>query len=154
MQVITIRLAAPEECSIVSQCVNDAYLKYVERIGKKPAPMLADYRHLINSGLVHVMLVSSIIQGVLVMEPKDGFLFIENIAVHPLCQGQGLGKRLMAHAENLADNCGLKEIRLYTNELMTENIGFYESLGFKETDRRLDSGFRRVFMQKTLTPLP
>ena len=34
---------------------------------------------------------------------------------------------------------------------MTENIGLYESLGYVETDRRTESGYRRVYMRKDLT---
>jgi ribosomal protein S18 acetylase RimI-like enzyme len=44
----------------------------------------------------------------------------------------------------------LHEIRLYTNEKMEENLPFYRSLGFEETGRRLDEGYRRVFMKKRL----
>ncbi len=47
---------------------------------------------------------------------------------------------------------GFKAIRLYTNEAMTENIRLYERLGFAETHRAQEKGFRRVYMTKPLDP--
>ena len=84
------------------------------------------------------------------MFPVAGRMFIENVAVHPSRQGRGPGRRLMTFAEKSAVAIGLYELELYTHELMTENIEFYQGLGFHEVDRRPDAGFRRVFMQKTL----
>ena len=56
----------------------------------------------------------------------------------------------MDFAEAKAREYGYTEIHLYTNEVMHQNVGLYKSLGYEETARRLDSGFRRVFMKKTL----
>lgn len=150
MKNILIKPADIKDSQAVSQCVDAAYAKYIKRIGKKPAPMLADYSALIGAGYVFVMFSESRLLGVLVTEPNADYLFIENIAVHPLYQGRGLGRRLMNYAEQIAANYGLEEIRLYTNELMIESIGFYRGLGYKETERRIDSGYSRVFMRKKL----
>lgn len=45
---------------------------------------------------------------------------------------------------------GLPEIRLYANEKMRENVVTYAKLGFEETEREFDGGYRRVFMRKRL----
>lgn len=148
MQDIIIRQAVSGDCDGVTECVNEAYKKYIGRIGRKPAPMLADYLDLIRAGDVYVMIAGARILGVVVLRAENDFLFIENVAVHPLYQGRGLGKRLMGFAEDYAKNCKFHEIRLYTNELMVENMEFYRLLGFEETDRRVDGGYRRVFMRK------
>ena len=111
--------------------------------------MLADYAALIRSGAVHV-LDGDPIAGVLVLTPKGDAMLVENVAVHPSRQGEGLGRKLMRFVEEFAREKGLSKIALYTNELMTENIAFYEGLGFEEVDRRLDDGYRRVFMSKEL----
>ena len=79
-------------------------------------------------------------------------LWIENVAVSPQYQRVGYGRRLMQFAEMRARAAGLRELRLYTNELMVENISRYTRLGYVEFDRRLDDGFRRVFMRKSLEP--
>lgn len=38
----------------VRKCAEDVYEQYVAAIGKKPAPMVADFAALIASGFVHV----------------------------------------------------------------------------------------------------
>jgi GNAT superfamily N-acetyltransferase len=70
--------------------------------------------------------------------------------VHPDAQGTGLGRRLMDFAEEQARRGGFRRLTLYTNEVMTENLGMYEHLGYKEVERRRDEGYRRVFMEKLL----
>jgi ribosomal protein S18 acetylase RimI-like enzyme len=154
MEQIVIYLAQAGKEASVAECVKAAYAKYVERIGKKPAPMLADYALLIARGHVYVLEDAQEegqgIQGVLVMETQGDGLFIENVAVDPAYQWRGLGRALMNFAEQRAREEKLFEIHLYTNELMTENLGFYRSLGFEETGRRVEDGYRRVFLHKML----
>jgi ribosomal protein S18 acetylase RimI-like enzyme len=111
--------------------------------------MLADYAALIRSGAVHV-LDGDPIAGVLVLIPEGDAVLVENVAVHPSRQREGLGRKLMRFVEEFARERGLRGIALYTNERMTENIAFYEGLGFEEVGRRLDDGYRRVFMRKEL----
>lgn len=148
--VASIRQATIQNTDAVEECVREAYSKYVGRIGREPAPMLVDYRAAILSGETWVLLDGDETAGVLVMRPEGDHLFVETVAVRPGRQGSGLGRRLMAFAEETAMGQGLYEIRLYTNERMVENLPFYRSLGFEETGRGLDEGYRRVFMKKRL----
>jgi len=147
---MTIRMATQDDVEQITRLVNAAYTTYLDRIEKPPAPMLADYAALIASGGVHVLILGAEIAGVLVIEAQDQALFIENVAVDAAFQGQGLGRRLMAFAERYACEHELRELRLYTNEVMVENLAFYRSLGFEEAERRVDDGYHRVFMRKSL----
>jgi hypothetical protein len=45
---------------------------------------------------------------------------------------------------------GVTEVRLYTNEAMTENLSFYPRHGYRETGRAVQDGFRRVYFSKTV----
>ena len=112
--------------------------------------MLVDYEAAILAGDAWVLVEGEETTGVLVMRPEDGHLFVETVAVKPGRQGSGLGRKLMEFAEEAARGQGLDEIRLYTNEKMTENLPFYRGLGFEETGRGLDDGYRRVFLKKRL----
>jgi len=147
-----IQRATAADCAAVIGCVHAAYAGYVELIGRRPAPMDADYADLIARGDVYVLRapLDGGLYGVLVMRPEQGALFIENVAVDPRHQHQGFGRQLMAFAEDQARRLGLPEVRLYTHERMTENIAFYSRLGYDEVERRLDEGFARVFMRKLL----
>ena len=135
---------------MVRDLVRMAYSKYVERIGKEPAPMLEDYDALIRAGEVWVWDEGGEVLGVLVMRPADDHLFVDNVAVAPGHQGRGLGRELLAFAEERAEREGLPEVRLYTNEKMHENLAVYARLGFEETERKIDGAYRRVFMRKRL----
>lgn len=145
-----IRRARAGEEEAVLGCVLAAYARYVERIGREPAPMLADYAALIARGAVYLLPGETGPRGVIVMMPDTDGLFLENIAVHPDFQGRGLGRRLMAFFEASARRQHLAAVHLYTNEAMTENLGFYTGLGFREVARRTEDSYRRVFFRKEL----
>lgn len=49
---VRIRTATGADRAGVVSCVNAAYEQYIAAIGKKPAPMLADYTRLIDDGFV------------------------------------------------------------------------------------------------------
>jgi ribosomal protein S18 acetylase RimI-like enzyme len=145
-----IRKAEQEDQEALVVCVQAAYSKYIERIGKKPAPMLVDYQALIVQQVVYVLTDEKEIRGMLVMMPQNKEMFVENIAIDPRFQGRGLGRMLMAFVEQQARKEQLEGIRLYTNEVMTENLLFYHRLGFEEEGRYVQDGYRRVFLWKRL----
>jgi ribosomal protein S18 acetylase RimI-like enzyme len=145
-----LREATPADREAIERLVEDAYSMYVDRIGKRPAPMDADYAALIAAGLVTVAERDGAPAGILVLVPMPDHLLVENVAVDPAAQGSGLGRVLMAHAEDEARARGFSELRLYTNEKMVENVAWYPRLGYRETDRRIESGFARVFFAKTI----
>jgi ribosomal protein S18 acetylase RimI-like enzyme len=77
-------------------------------------------------------------------------LLIENVAVLPERQGEGIGRQLLAFAEGAARSGGFDTLRLYTHEKMTENLALYTDLGYREDERRNEDGFSRVFMSKRI----
>jgi len=117
---------------------------------REPAPMLADYAELISRGVVHVLheRPTGELRGLIVLWPTDGAMCVDNVAVDPRYQGRGIGRRLITFAEEQARAAGLPELRLYTNEVMTENLAFYARLGFEEIGRRVDDGYKRIFLRK------
>lgn len=145
-----IRIAAMDDRVSVEAIVRAAYSRYVPRIGREPGPMLDDYATLIREGRAHVIEHDGAVEGILVLIPEKDALLLDNVAVAPAAQGLGLGKRLLEFAERAALRAGYRSIRLYTNEAMTENIALYARIGFSETHRGEEKGFRRVYMTKTL----
>jgi N-acetylglutamate synthase-like GNAT family acetyltransferase len=88
------------------------------------------------------------VRGVLVLEQHADHLLLENVAVEPARRGEGEGRALLDFAEAEARRRGLPEVHLYTNALMERNIALYAALGYVESERRREEGFRRVFMAK------
>ena len=147
---LTVRAATAADLPEVERCVAAAYAMYVARIGQPPAPMTADYAALVGRGVVHVAEDDRGLAGLVVGWPEAGHLFIENVAVWPERQGEGIGSRLLEACEAQARELGLGGLRLYTNEAMTENLAYYPRRGFVETGRRVEDGFRRVYFSKRL----
>lgn len=153
-ELISIRRAVLTDEPAVRACVEDAYGLYLERMTRAPAPMEDDYRALIARGVVHVATRSDGLVGLIVLWPEDDHLFIDNIAVRPEAQGQGVAARLLDFSDGLARSAGQSEIRLYTNEVMAENLDYYPRRGFVETHRQLDRGYHRVYFSRRVPPSP
>ncbi len=146
-----VRRAAPVDEAAVAAIARQAYAPFVAAIGRKPAPMLADFAAQIEAGHVHVAEADDgSVAGFVVAFARGDHLFIENIAVRPAAQGTGLGGRLMRFCETLARRQGLAAIELYTNAAMTANLALYPHLGFVRTGRRTEDGFDRVYFRKVL----
>ena len=143
-----IRPARPDEAEWARALVRRAYALYVPRMGQEPAPMLADYGALIEAGEVRVLEEDGKPAALIVLRPDRDALFVENIAVDPEAQRKGHGRMLLAFAEHEARRLGLTAIRLYTNGAMTENLAYYARVGFRETGRREEEGYERVFFEK------
>src|SRR5215472_10450310 len=148
--VLSVRRAEEVDVAALKAVARKAYRGYVPRIGRKPAPMTADYAQAVH-GITWVAVVDGEIAGLLVLVVRPDHLLLENVAVLPSAQGCGIGARLLALAEEQAQALGRDEIRLYTNEAMTENLAYYPRHGYTETHRAEQDGFRRVFFPKRLT---
>lgn len=144
-----IRAAGIDDRQAIEDIVQRAYSPYVERIGRRPAPMDDDYEGKLAQGGVFVIEEESL-AGLIVLILHQDHVLIENVAVDPPRQGRGLGRELLAFAEMTALAAGMRELRLYTNAAMHENLALYAGLGYREVDRRTDRGFERVFFSKRL----
>ena len=146
----TIRSATVADAGAIGACVGAAYAHYVERIGKAPGPMLDDYAVVVREHDVHVAEAGAGVVGVVVLIAGDGQILLDNIAVHPGHQGSGLGRRLLAFAEDRTRALGHATLDLYTHALMHENIAWYARNGYREIRRVTEKGFDRVYLRKDL----
>lgn len=142
----------PGDVAAIEAIVEAAYGGYVDRIGMRPGPMDADHRGQVESGQVQVAEdEDGQVVGLLVCDESPGALLVENVAVRPDRHGEGLGRLLLDHAEDEARAAGLGKTRLYTHSKMVESRAIYAHLGYRETDRRDEAGFARVFLEKDLS---
>src|SRR3546814_6886750 len=117
-----IRPARLADQARIEVIVEAAYSPYLARMNRKPAPMVDDYAARIAAGQAHVLEQDGAIVGILVLEPGDSFLLLDNIAVDPGHHGTGLGRRLMDFAEEEARRRGYAAIERseeHTSELQS-----------------------------------
>jgi ribosomal protein S18 acetylase RimI-like enzyme len=148
--VVMMRCAVPGDVDALRAITAAAYQKYVPRIGQDPAPMTADYAQVVRDRQAWAAIENGDIAGFPILIPQPGYLLLDNVAVLPAAQGRGIGTRLLLLAEDHARSLGLSEIRLYTNEAMTENLAYYLRHGYAETHRAEQDGFHRVFFHKPI----
>ncbi|MEM1302064.1 MAG: GNAT family N-acetyltransferase [Pseudomonadota bacterium] len=129
----------------VEAIVQAAYAPWTAIIGQKPGPLLDDYCAHILAGRVYMLRGAVLV----VIEGADHML-LDNVAVHPDQQGRGIGRGLIAFAENLARSRDHQRMRLYAHEKMTTNIALYRRLGYTVTHRARERGLDRVYMEKQL----
>ena len=145
-----IRSATADDVARIGAIARAAYIKYVPRIGREPAPMAADFDAEIAAHRVVVIEAAGKVSGYMVAWPEADAYFIDDLAVDPGCHGDGLGRRLIDHAAAQARRLHLPALRLYTNVVMSENLAMYAHIGFVETHRAIDKGFDRVYMRWSL----
>ncbi|MEM7546371.1 MAG: GNAT family N-acetyltransferase [Pseudomonadota bacterium] len=146
-----IQRARPEDVAFLKRIAIAAFSPYIRRIGRKPAPMQADFPALVAAGEVWTLSHMVDIVGYIVMRPEHSSLHVENVAVHPEQHGHGFGRALMDFAEGEARRQGLERLDLYTNAKMRENAAFYSTLGWQETARRNEQGFERIYFGKSIS---
>jgi N-acetylglutamate synthase-like GNAT family acetyltransferase len=143
-----IRRAGRADVAGIERLMADAFGRYIERIGRPPAPMTADYAAALDTSRVWVIEADGDIVAALVTEDHGDHLLLDAIAVASSAQGRGFGAQLLARAEQDARELGLPEIRLCTNQAMTENLTYYPRHGYTETGRGRQDGYDRVFFAK------
>ncbi|NUR83270.1 MAG: GNAT family N-acetyltransferase [Nonomuraea sp.] len=144
-----MRLARDTDRAAVEALVNAAYEPWIEIVGMRPIPMDADYGKLIAEERVYL---TGEIDGLIVLVPEDGALYIDNVAVRPELHGKGVGRELLAFAEQEARRLGLPATRLITNVKMLSNRALYRRLGYEEVGHLGVEGRQAVVMRKPLGP--
>ena len=134
-----------------------AYQPYVPILGRPPAPMVADFRHHMLRKELYVLTTEETgdsgieTVGYIVFYPQDDCMFLENVAVSPAHSNRGFGRQLINYCETTALQDGKSIVRLYTNEMMEENLSMHPHLGYQEIERKQEHGFNRVYFEKHLT---
>jgi GNAT superfamily N-acetyltransferase len=147
-QALSLLPAAAEDVDAIRSLTREAYAKWVPVIGREPKPMTADYAEAVNRHRIDLLYLDGRLTALIEMIPETDHLLIENVAVSPVFQGRGLGRRLLAHAEQVTASLGHPETRLYTNKLFAGNVQLYRKLGYRlDREERFNGGIA-VHMSK------
>ena len=87
--------------------------------------------------------------GGLILAPVDNDeIRVMQVAVDVIHQGEGIGKKLIEHAESVAKEIGYERLVMHA---MLSVVGFYEKLGFKQdSDLFEEKGISFIRMVKKL----
>ena len=115
--------------------------------------MKADYERAVRDNEIDLLYADDDLVGLIEVIVNSDHLFIENIAVVPHRQGQGLGRHLLSRAEERARKANLRELRLRTNQAFASNIRLFESVGFRVDRTEPFPGVgTTVYMSKPIAP--
>ncbi len=112
-------------------CIDSAYAKYSNSIPAMPLVSYGIAEEITQNQVWVVAEEDEIIAG-LFLVPKDGFMKLANLVVHPNHSGKGIGRKLTELAESEAGRQGFNEMRLNTHIAMPENVQLYEYLGWEK----------------------
>ena len=151
----SLRLATAGQLFDIRTLLFNSLSPIGNRMGiKTPAEAFSEVGAQIDNRDVYLLSEDDTIRAVAVLHEDDDALYIDFLAVDPKQQNKGLGSRLLADIEMIAESRELYCLRLRTPEVMEELLRFYQSRGFAETHRSLPNHGRdkvpRVHFSKKL----
>jgi ribosomal protein S18 acetylase RimI-like enzyme len=145
-----IKRAGSQDAQVVRHLVRTAYAKWVSILGREPMPMRADYERAVREHEIDLLYADGRLVALIEIIMHSDHLFIENVAVTPEHQGQGLGRHLLRHAEQKARSADLTKVCLLTSHAFESNIRLYESVGFHIDRTEPFMGGTTVYMSKAI----
>ena len=129
-----IRSATPKDADGLVAIIDAAYDRYRNRIDDMPG-VSQGVGEEISANRVWVAEIDDHLVGGFILDLRDGYAVLVNIAVDPEMSGKGIGRALLARAEAECRQRDIGEIWLTTHSAMPENHRLYSHLGWRETGR-------------------
>ena len=147
---VEFRRGIDTDATAIRDLTRAAYAKWVPVIGREPKPMTADYEAAVRNHRFDLLYVDGTLAALIETIIEADHLLIENVAVAPPFQGRGLGRKLMAQADRIAQSSRFGEIWLYTNKMFAENVQLYIWLGYQVDREEAFPGGVVVHMRKSI----
>lgn len=145
--MIAIQTAEVKDCAEIATLVNSAYRgEYSKKGWTTEADLLGGQRadeEMIRDIIrtEHNIIFKNVDEGRITgcchlrMEAKRAYVGM--LTVEPLLQSKGIGKKLLAHAENVAAQQGADEMYMTVITQRVELIEWYERCGYKKTNQKV-----------------
>ena len=149
-----IRLAKKGEGSVIADLLYQSFNQY--KSFYTPAAFRAtvvsarELEERICNEATWVASVNGAISATISLTPSPDSIFIRSLAVLPGARGLGLGKNLMAHAEEIARKRRVKLLELTSLAFLNEAMALYKSLGFVSYGMEEFHGLSLIKMMKKL----
>ena len=141
------RKAKLEDHKIIITIALKAYEKYVERMDKEPAPMRPSIQ---KEDVVFVCEDNKQVIAFAILVKINDQIILDSIAVDPSHQNKGIGNSFIKFIEQYLMEQKVNKYQLYTNEMMFENIDWYQKIGFKIFKKVTEKGYNRIYFEKKL----
>ena len=142
------RRAVAEDHEIIIAIAQKAYEKYIERMGKEPAPMRPVIQ---KEDVVFVCEDNKQVIAFAILVKINDQIILDNIAVDPSHQKKGIGNNFIKFIEQYLIKQKFDKYQLYTNEKMFENIDWYQKIDFKIFKKVTEKGYNRIYFEKELS---
>ena len=142
-----------EDARAMAEVTTRAYDVYEVLLGYLPPAATEDPVSRINAHQAWVGERDSEVMAVLVAETAGEHMVVFSAVVDPDWQGEGHGRALLDHAEALAKEAGLRELRLSTNVLMERNISLYRHCGYRVTGNRPHPAYAEHMLTDMAKPI-
>lgn len=144
-QRLQIRLAGLDDAGVIARISREAYAEFAGRVhppfraaAATPEQVRQEMqRHRFVYGLA---LWEGWPAGHLRYRVRDGHIHISRLAVAPAYRGQGIGRALMAWAEQEAHRLGVLHLRGEVRSALVPLLRFYQALGFEASGTRALAG--------------
>jgi len=145
----TISLATPADAPALAALINQAYrgpatpqawtteahLLEGPRISEGHVLKMLTQPHDNKAALLKYEAGNGAIQGCVYLEVKEDSLYLSTLAVAPKMQGQGVGRQLLAAAENHACQHGCTRVLMSVLSARPELLAWYERHGYQRTGK-------------------
>lgn len=146
----SLRTATREDVRAIRALTREAYAKWIPQVGREPLPMTVDYVVAVRTHRFDLLERDGALIALVETILHPDHIWVENLAVSPRHHGQGLGQRMLGHAENVGRMLGHTEIKLLTNQAFSGNVDFYLRRGFAIERTEPFKGSTTVYMRKSL----
>ena len=118
-------------------------------IADGPVIALENHQQFVGRGMSWVAQADNRPVGFLLAEAQEKSLFIVEISLHRVCQGKGLGRKLMAYMQEWASQRHFSELTLTTFRDVPWNAPWYARMGFEVLpEASLSAMLRQKLMQE------
>jgi GNAT superfamily N-acetyltransferase len=135
---VEIRYAVGGDAEALHKLIQAAFAEYEAVLPVPPGALgdtLEHARSAIADGRTLLACDGGQIMGTARYEPRDGYMYVGRVAVHPDYRRRGVGIELMGYVEQVARDLGYTRLRLGTRQSMPGNLAFIEGLGYSIAER-------------------
>lgn len=130
IETMRIRRAGLRDRAALERLQARAYRRNAAISGREPIPLGWDYGAILAECESWAVDGRTGVEAALILRLKPDDLYVENVSVLPEAQGVGVGRALLAFAEDRARALRRGALRLLTNEKITRNVEWYQRHGY------------------------